>query len=169
MKTAYQDEDYKGHQTRRSSVPKLGKEPLSSEVQEFEKVIQRNEDIVKIENEEVSIDGGLFGIATQFKKNQISLDEKYGGDAPYTILTDNMAPLLPPNTDVVLKFCLKHASGEICLYRYRGEDFINQIFIENGKVIAKSINPKYKPVELDPDEYKFIAVVFSAHFFLRGR
>jgi SOS-response transcriptional repressor LexA len=131
--------------------------------------IQRNQDIEFMSKKDISIEGGLFGVAKQNSHLGVSLDQKYQSSMPYHLEVDNMAPLIPPHADLILKFCTDFASGEICVFRYRGETYCNQIFIEEGRLIAKSVNPKYKPVVLDPEEFHQIAVIDSVHYFLKGR
>ena len=78
-----------------------------------------------------------------------------------------MSPVIPINSYVLLKFCEQHASGEMCIYRYRNKTYCNQIKIINNKVVAFSLNPKYRPVVLDSDDYYFIAVVSSIHISIK--
>lgn len=136
-------------------------------VQEFKKEIQKNADIEAEQKKKVDTSRQLFGISNQNINERVSLDEKFPGDIPYYIKVDNMAPLIPVNSYVMLKFCDQHASGEICVFRYKGHTYCNQIKIINKKIIAFSSNPKYKPVVLNPDDYHFIAVVSSLHVSLK--
>jgi hypothetical protein len=141
---------------------------------------QQNEDLKALTKKEVSTDKQLFGIGNQYKAEGVSLDKKYQGEgieldkkydsnSPYEIQTDHMMPLIPPFSDLKLRYCTDFASGEVCVYRYRGENYCNQIKIENGRLVAHSLNPRYKPVVLDPQEYHFLAVIDSVHYFLKGR
>lgn len=129
---------------------------------------QKNSDIEESKKEKIDTSKQLFGISNQNKNSRVSLDEKFPGDLFYKLTTDNMSPLIPINSYVLLKFCDQHASGEVCVYRYKGQTYCNQIKIINGKVVAFSINPKYKPVVLHPDYYYFIAVVSSIHRSIKG-
>lgn len=129
---------------------------------------QKNADLETEQKKKVDTSKQLFGISNQNHNHRISLDEKFPGDMFYKITTDNMSPLIPINSYVLLKFCDQHASGEVCVYRYKNQTYCNQIKVINGKVIAFSINPKYKPVVLNADDYYFIAVVSSIHRSLKG-
>jgi phage repressor protein C with HTH and peptisase S24 domain len=124
---------------------------------------QKNSDLQAEYKKKVDTSNQLFGISAQNNNKRISLDEKFPGDMFYKITTDHMSPLIPINSYMLLKFSEQHASGEVCVYRYRGQTYCNQIKLENNKVLAVSINQKYKTVVLDPDEYFFIAVVYSFH------
>ncbi len=130
--------------------------------------IQRNADIEDENKKKIDTSKQLFGISNQNSNHRISLDEKFPGDIFYKIMTDNMSPLIPINSYALLKFCEHHASGEVCVYRYRGKTYCNQIKIINNKVVAFSINTLYKPVVLNSDDYYFIAVVSSIHRSLKG-
>jgi hypothetical protein len=129
---------------------------------------QRNADIEAEQKKKIDTSKQLFGISNQNHNQRISLDEKFPGDMFYKITTDNMSPLIPVKSFVLLKFSEQHASGEVCVYRYRGQTYCNQIKIINNKVVAISINQKYKPVVLEADEYYFIAVVSSIHRSIKG-
>lgn len=135
-------------------------------VQDF--IVQTKADVEAENKKKVDTTSQLFGISNQNNNQRISLDEKFPGDMLYKIVADNMSPYIPPQSYVLLKFSEQHASGEVCVYRYRGKTYCNQIKKINNKLIALSINPKYKPVILDPDEYYFIAVVISTHRALKG-
>ena len=135
-------------------------------VQDF--IVQTNADVEAENKKKVDTSPQLFGISNQNNNQRISLDEKFPGDMLYKIMADNMSPYIPPKSYVLLKFSEQHASGEVCVYRYRGKTYCNQIKKVNEKLIAFSVNPKYKPVILDPDEYFFIAVVISTHRVLKG-
>ncbi|MBC7540191.1 MAG: hypothetical protein H7281_15305 [Bacteriovorax sp.] len=130
--------------------------------------LQRNADVEAEQKKKVDTSKQLFGISNQNHNQRVSLDEKFPGDIFYKITTDNMSPLIPMNGYVLLKFCEQHASGEVCVYRYRNKTYCNQIKIINNKVVAFSLNPKYKPVVLNPDDYYFIAVVSSIHISIKG-
>lgn len=130
-------------------------------IAEFE--LQNNADLAAEYKKKVDTTPQLFGISNQNHNQRASLDEKFSGDMLYKVTADNMSPFILPNTYVMLKFSDQHASGEICVFRYRGKTYCNQIKIINNKVVAISLNPKYKPVVLDPDDYIFIAVVSSIH------
>ncbi len=129
--------------------------------QEF--IIKNNSDLESEEKKPIDTSRQLFGISNQNISERVSLDEKFPGQMLYKIKTDNMTPLFHINTYVMLRFCDFHQSGAICVYRYKGKDYINQIKFVNKKVVAISFNKKYKPYYLDPDEYHFIAVVNSFH------
>lgn len=129
---------------------------------------QKNADVDSENKKKVDTAPQLFGISNQNHNQRISLDEKFPGDVLYKIVADNMHPYISPNSYVLLKFSEQHASGEICVYRYRGQTYCNQIKVVDKKIIAISLNPKYKPIILDPDEYYFIAVVSSIHRSLKG-
>ncbi|MBY0413296.1 MAG: S24 family peptidase [Bdellovibrionales bacterium] len=129
--------------------------------------LQKNSDLEAEQKKKVDTSKQLFGISNQNHNQRISLDEKFPGDLFYKITTDNMSPLIPINSYVLIKFSEQHASGEVCVYRYRGQTYCNQIKVINNKVIAFSLNPKYKPVILNADDYYFIAVVSSIHRSIR--
>lgn len=135
-------------------------------VEEF--VAQRNADLEAEQKKKVDTSKQLFGISNQNHNHRVSLDEKFPGDIFYKIKADNMAPLIPMNSYVLLKFSEQHASGEMCVYRYMNKTYCNQIKIINNKVVAFSLNQKYKPVVLNPDDYYFIAVVASIHVSIKG-
>lgn len=130
--------------------------------------LQKNADLESEQKKKIDTNRQLFGISNQNYNHRISLDEKFPGDLFYKLTTDNMSPLIPINSYVLLKFSEQHASGEVCVYRYKGHTYCNQIKLINKQVVAFSINPKYKPVVLDPDDYYFIAVVASIHRSIRG-
>lgn len=130
-------------------------------VQEF--IIQQSADIEAERNIKVDTSPQLFGISSQNKNQRVSLDKKFPGDMLYQVKTDNMSPYILPKTYVLLTFSEQHASGEICVFRYKGKTYINQIKKIGNKLVAISLNPKYKPIILDPDEYIFLAVVTSIH------
>lgn len=130
-------------------------------VQEF--IIQNTADLEAQQKKPIDTRGQLFGISNQNKSSRVSLDEKFPGEMIYQLKVDNMAPFYTKNSYVMLKFCEQHASGEICVFRYQGKTYCNQIKVINKKVIAFSFNEKYKPVVLNPDQYFFIAVVNSLH------
>jgi hypothetical protein len=136
---------------------------MNSSVQEFKRDLQKNADIEAENKKKVDTSGQLFGISSQNINQRVSLDEKFPGEMLYQIKADNMSPYILPDTYVMLRFCEVHASGEICVFRYKGKTYCNQIKHENGKLIAISLNKKYKAVFLNPDEYFFIAVVTSIH------
>lgn len=128
---------------------------------------QKNSDLKELEKKKFSIEKQLFGIGNQYTHSGISLDSKYFGDICYQLKTDHMLPLIPPNTDLLLKFCNDFAYGEICVYRYREDTYCHQIIKENGKLLAKSLNKNYKTIELNPNEYFFIGVISSVHYSVR--
>ncbi|MBC7539429.1 MAG: hypothetical protein H7281_11455 [Bacteriovorax sp.] len=129
---------------------------------------QRNADLEVEQKKKVDTSKQLFGISNQNHNHRVSLDEKFPGDMFYKVTTDHMSPLIPINSYVLLKFCDQHASGEVCVYRYRGQTYCNQIKVIKNKVIAISINSKYMSVVLNADDYYFIAVVSSIHRSLKG-
>lgn len=126
-------------------------------------IIKNNSDLETEEKKPIDTSRQLFGISNQNISERVSLDEKFPGQMLYKIKTDNMAPLLHINTYVMLRFSDYHQSGAICVYRYKGKDYINQIKFVNKMVVAISFNKKYRPYYLDPDQYFFIAVVNSFH------
>lgn len=128
---------------------------------------QANSDLQKEYRKKVDTRPQLFGISNQNINQRVSLDEKYPAELLFQIKTDNLVPYIPQNAIVGLKFDRAHASGEICVYRYRGETYCNVIKLVNNKLIASSLNPKYKDVYLNPDEYYFIAVVMHLHVDIR--
>lgn len=130
--------------------------------------LQKNADVEAEQKKKVDTNPQLFGISNQNHNQRISLDEKFPGDMLFKIMTDNMSPYITPKSYVLLRFSDQHASGEVCVYRYKGQTYCNQIKVIDGKVIAISFNPKYKPVILNPDDYYFIAVVSSIHRSLKG-
>lgn len=130
--------------------------------------LQLNADIEAEQKKKVDTSPQLFGISNQHNSLRVSLDEQFPGDMLYKITADNMSPYIPPKTVVLLQFCHQHASGEVCVYRYKGRTYCNQIKVIDKQIIALSFNPKYKPIRLDPDEYILIAVVSSIHRSLKS-
>ena len=129
--------------------------------------IEINADLNREQKKKVDTSGQLFGISSQNLNQRVSLDEKYPADLFFCLKADNMFPYILPGTDIGLKFSDQHASGEVCVYRYKGKPYCNVIKIINGKLYALSYNQKYKPVILEPDEYYFIAVVTCIHKHVR--
>ncbi len=169
----YEEDFYKETTTEESySAPvMMGKERdyfarRNRAVKEFVE-FQTNADLQAEYKKKVDTRPQLFGISNQNINKRVSLDEKYPADLLFQIKTDNLLPYFPQNTVVGLKFDKQHASGEICVYRYRGQVYCNVIKFENGKVIAHSPNPKYKDVFLNPDEYYFIAAINHLHVDVR--
>ena len=129
---------------------------------------QANADLKKADEADLSIKEQLFGIGAQYKCDGVSLDEKYFGHIVYQLHTDHMLPWLPPKTDLLLKFCSDFASGEICVYRFQGETYCNQIWKEGSRYSAVSFNKKYKPIVIDSNEFFLVGVILSVHYSVKG-
>lgn len=70
--------------------------------------------------------------------------------APFAlqVLGDSMAPEFEEGTIVVVDPGSPPTSGAYVVLEYRGETALRQWFEEDGKRIAKAINPEYPGVEI---------------------
>ena len=64
---------------------------------------------------------------------------------------DSMEPNIPNNSIVIIKKCDYVDAGEIGAFYYDGEVYCKRLLCENGKSYLESINPKYAPIEIVPE------------------
>lgn len=64
---------------------------------------------------------------------------------------DSMEPDIPNNSIVLIKKCDYVDAGEIGAFYYDGEVYCKRLLCEDGKSYLESINTKYAPIELVPE------------------
>lgn len=64
---------------------------------------------------------------------------------------DSMEPNIPNDSIVLIKKCDCVDAGEIGAFYYDGEVYCKRLLCENGKSYLESINDKYEPIEIIPE------------------
>ena len=64
---------------------------------------------------------------------------------------DSMKPNIPNDSIVLIKKCDCVDAGEIGAFYYDGEVYCKRLLCENGKSYLESINDKYEPIEIIPE------------------
>lgn len=72
-------------------------------------------------------------------------------DCALRISGDSMEPEIPNGSIVLIQQCQTLAPGDIGAFFYNGQDYCKRLMEKDGKQYLESLNPRYAPIEINPE------------------